>query len=325
MEIIATLGPSLLNEARITALLDAGATIFRINGAHTPPEAAAAMIHEVRRLAGGRGRIMIDLPTNKVRTASLAAPIVFEPGQTFVLHDYQINYPKLCEVARVGDEVIINNGHNHLHVTATSPTSITFRADAAGQLGANRGLIFTREIYTPDFPLFFERDLKLIDVINELAVEYVGLSYLRYAHEKADARNRVKNPDSLVYKVETRQAFETFEELIEPQDKILIDRGDLAGEIGLLHIPHAQDRIIRFAHRQRVEVYLATQFLASMETSPVPHIAEVCALYETIKLGISGVQLSEETAVGRFPEKAVKWIRDIEALVVKEGKLKLVV
>lgn len=325
MEIIATLGPSLLNEAGVNALLTAGATIFRINGAHTPAAAAASMVREIRALSSGRAKAMIDLPTNKVRTANMTEPIVFAPGQRFVLHDYQLNYPQLCEVARVGDEVIVNNGHNHLHVSATTKNTIELQADAHGQLGNNRGLIFTREIYTPDFPLFFPRDEELIEVINDLEVEFVGLSYLRYPHEKEDAKRRVRNAGSLVYKIETRKAFDTFEQLIAPHDKILIDRGDLAGEIGLLHIPHAQDRIIRFAHRQRVEVYLATQFLASMETSPVPHIAEVCALYETIKLGISGLQLSEETAVGKFPVQAVKWIRDIEALVTQEGKLRLAV
>jgi len=321
MDIIGTIGPSILTQEKITALIDAGLTIFRVNGAHTPPEAAAAMIEQLRSYGAGRARVMVDLPTNKVRTKDLSEPIVFDAGGLFRLHAYQLNYPGLCRVARVGDEVIVNNGVNHLRVTDASADSIELRADAPGKLGSNRGLIFAREIHTPDFPLFFERDRELIAVINELGVELVGLSYLRYGHEKEEAQRLIEDADSLVYKIETRQAFQDFERLIAPGDKILIDRGDLAGEIGLVHIPHAQDRIVRFAHRQRVEVYLATQFLASMETSPVPHIAEVCALYETIKLGISGLQLSEETAVGHFPEKAVRWIRDIENVVVNEGRL----
>jgi pyruvate kinase len=34
MDIIATIGPSALSEARVSSLLNAGVTIFRINGAH---------------------------------------------------------------------------------------------------------------------------------------------------------------------------------------------------------------------------------------------------------------------------------------------------
>jgi pyruvate kinase len=267
---------------------------------------------------------MIDLPTNKIRTANLAEPIVFGPGETFTLYDFQFNYPRLCAVARVGDEVIVNNGMNHLIVTDVNERMIEFRADAAGQMGTNRGLIFVREIHTPDFPFFFAKDLELIEVVNDLQVELVGLSFVRYATDKDTARDQIKDPQSLMYKIETRKAFRDYEALFEPGEKILIDRGDLAGEIGLLNIPQAQDRLIRFAHRQRIEVYLATQFLSAMEHSPIPHIAEVCALYETIKLGISGIQLSEETAVGRHPIQAVQCIRQIEHLVAEEGRLRVV-
>ena len=35
MDIIGTLGPSLLTSARINSFIDEGVTIFRVNGAHT--------------------------------------------------------------------------------------------------------------------------------------------------------------------------------------------------------------------------------------------------------------------------------------------------
>ena len=82
-----------------------------------------------------------------------------------------------------------------------------------------------------------------------------------------------------------------------------------------------QDRLIRWAHRHRVEIYCATQFLSAMVDSPVPQISEVCALYNILKLGVTGLQLSEETAIGKHPVPAVEWIRKIENLVVSEEKL----
>jgi len=218
--------------------------------------------------------------------------------------------------------VIINNGIDRLRVTRVNPDSIEFQTKFACRLDNNRGLIFVRDIHTLGFPFFFQRDLELIEVINDLNVDLVGLSYLRYESDKEAALQRITNPHSLVYKIETRVAFNNFDTLIQPGEKILIDRGDLAGEIGLLHIPRAQDRLIRCAHRQRVDVYLATQFLATMEHAPIPQIAEVCALYDVIDLGISGIQLSEETAVGKFPLEAVRWIKDVERLVNKQGRLR---
>jgi pyruvate kinase len=256
-----------------------------------------------------------------VRVANLSEPIVFGPGERFVIHGFQLNYPPLCELVRAGDEVVVNNGMNRLAVTRADASAIEFEADANGQLGNNRGLIFSRELHTAGFPYFFERDLALIDVINDLAVDYVGLSYVRHPSDKEEAKLRIRDSRSLIYKIETRVAWENLEKLIVPGEKISIDRGDLAGEIGLLNIPHAQDRIIRFAHRNRAEVYVATQFLATMEHSPIPMVSEVTGLYEMIKLGVSGIQLSEETAVGKYPVEAVRWIRDIERLVEAEGYL----
>ena len=83
MDIIATVGPSLLTNGKIDALVSAGVTILRINGAHAAPQEAASLIERLRRSAGGRARIMVDLPTNKVRVTNLSAPILFEPGDTF--------------------------------------------------------------------------------------------------------------------------------------------------------------------------------------------------------------------------------------------------
>lgn len=323
IDIIATVGPSLMTEAKITALLDAGATIFRINGAHATADSVRSTVADLRAFSGGRCRIMIDLPTNKVRTSNLAEPIPFEAGDRFQIHPEQLNYSELGERLHVGDEAIVNDGFNCLRVTDVTDGVIQFEADSAGKLGNNRGLILKREIHTPDFPLFFKKDLELIEVTNELNLELVGLSYLRYASDKEEALSKIEKPESIVYKIETRVAFADYERLIEPGEKILLDRGDLAGEIGLLHIPQAQDRIIRFAHRRRVEIYVATQFLGAMMHSPVPQISEVCALYETVKLGVSGIQLSEETAVGKHPLKAIKWIRDVEDLVIKEGRLEV--
>lgn len=322
MDIIGTLGPSLLTQAKIDSLITEGVTIFRVNGAHSDAHVAASTVERVKRFTGDRARIMLDLPTNKVRVTNISDPIVFGAGDTFVIHAFQLNYPDLGERVRAGDEVIVNNGMNRLRVTRVNDHSIEFQAEAAGQLGNGRGLIFSRELYTPDFPFFFQRDLDLIEVINDLKVDLVGLSYVRYPGDKEEAKRRIRDGRSLIYKIETRMAFENFERLIEPGEKILIDRGDLAGEIGLLHIPYAQDRIIRFAHRHRVEVYVATQFLATMERAPIPQVAEVCGLYEIIKLGVSGIQLSEETAVGKFPLEAVRWIRDVERLVTDEGELR---
>jgi pyruvate kinase len=50
-----------------------------------------------------------------------------------------------------------------------------------------------------------------------------------------------------------------------------------------------------------IEVMLAGQVLEHMVNHETPTRAEVCALYDALKAGYSGVVLSDETAIGRFP------------------------
>ena len=48
-----------------------------------------------------------------------------------------------------------------------------------------------------------------------------------------------------------------------------------------------------------------------MEFYPVTLIAEVTSLYQSINSGISGIQLSEETAMGKYPVECAKLIFDM--------------
>ena len=47
-----------------------------------------------------------------------------------------------------------------------------------------------------------------------------------------------------------------------------------------------------------------------MEKNPIPTIAEAIDLYNTLKSGIYGIQLSEETAVGKYPKECLVFIED---------------
>ena len=104
MDIIATLGPSRLTSTRINSFIDEGVTIFRVNGAHTDAHMAASIVEEVRRFAGDRARIMVDLPTNKIRVMNIS----------------------VCQRVQTGDEVIVNDGRNRLRVTGVNRHSIEF-------------------------------------------------------------------------------------------------------------------------------------------------------------------------------------------------------
>lgn len=316
MEIIATVTLP-LNESLIDDLLRAGATIFRLNGAHFSPQDAEASIRQLRRLVGTSAKILLDLPTNKLRTRDIPTSITFRRGDRISLQPEQINFPELYQYVRPGDEVTINDGRNHLHVVKVENRAISLEAENDGQLGSRRGLIFSRLIQQRGFPLLFPHDQQLLAVCAAEPVDLIGISYLRYPEQKAEVRQVAGTETPFVWKIETREALQSLEEIVEPGDMLLIDRGDLAGEIGLIEVIRAQQQVFRLARILGCRVFVATQFLGSMMQHPIPSLSDVHSLYETILQGASGIQLSEETAQGAHPIECVEFVRHIGQYVRK--------
>jgi len=99
---------------------------------------------------------------------------------------------------------------------------------------------------------------------------------------------------------------------------ILVDRGDLSTDVGILNIPRYQRFIVERAQYYDVKVFLATQVLKNMELKPIPTIGEVEALYGIFKSGVYGVQMSEETAVGKYVKETVAVLNDMYDVVNRE-------
>jgi pyruvate kinase len=98
----------------------------------------------------------------------------------------------------------------------------------------------------------------------------------------------------------------------------MIARGDLSIETPFARVPIVQKRLIREANRRAKPVITATQMLFSMVSSPQPTRAEVADVATAIVDGSDAVMLSEETAIGDHPLRAVEVMAAI-ALETERG------
>ncbi len=115
----------------------------------------------------------------------------------------------------------------------------------------------------------------------------------------------------IIAKIETKDATEDIERILDVADGAMVARGDLALQIGPHNVPGFQKRLIRLCNLRGKPVITATQMLSSMVDEPEPTRAEASDVFNAILDGTDAVMLSDETASGRYPFQAVATMAEI--------------
>lgn len=305
-EIIATINTKNLDKDSLLQLVRRGATIFRINGAFITINNVKEEIDFVRNIVGNSIKILIDLPGYKIRFLYLNKEIEFKTNSLIELKKEYFNYPDFLNLIRIGTLIRTNNGFNTFTVTEKRPESIVCIADSDGVITRGKGMHIHGVSFRPSSDALSPYDLELLDVVKQHDVDYVGMSFV---HDKEDVKyveNRLSDTKiKCIPKIEAKESIYNLYPILKHSEMAILDRGDLAGEIGLDLIWKTQREIICLSKLLDCRIILATQFLSSMISNPVPSIAEVDSLYDLLALGINGIQLSEEVSIGKYAHECI--------------------
>ena len=332
-KIIATLGPATNDDASLDALLAAGVDVVRLNFSHGTHETHRRTYDRARAAAARIGRhvaIMQDLSGPKIRTGLLegGAPIPLVEGATLVIATGEFlggpgrvstSYAELARVVRPGDRLLLDDGRIELAVDASDGVSIRTRVVNGGNLGEHKG-INAPSVALPSGALTV-KDAEDLAFGLALGVDIVALSFVQSAADVKSARalamaNGV--PDiPIVAKLERPEAIARLDEILDHADAVMVARGDLGLEVPFERVPRVQKDILRSARARGVPAIVATQVLESMREEPRPTRAEVSDAAGAVDMGASAIMLAGETAVGKFPVRAVEAldaiIRDAES------------
>jgi pyruvate kinase len=91
----------------------------------------------------------------------------------------------------------------------------------------------------------------------------------------------------------------------------MVARGDLGVEVGYAKLTGLQKRILHTARMFDRVTITATQMMESMIHSPVPTRAEVSDVANAVLDGTDAVMLSGESAVGKYPSRAVEAMAEV--------------
>jgi pyruvate kinase len=332
-KIIATLGPATDDDAVLEALLAAGVDVVRLNFSHGTHEVHARTVDHVRAAAARVGRhvaILQDLSGPKIRIGLLSGggPVTLIEGEAFEIAtgDFvgtagrvSTTYGELARAVRPGDRLLLDDGRLELAVDGSDGVVIRTHVVTGGPLGEHKG-INAPKVALPSGALT-PKDAEDLSFGLGLGVDLVALSFVQGAADVRAARAVAIAhgvPDlPLVAKLERPEAIDRLDEILDEVDAVMVARGDLGLEVPFAHVPQVQKAVLRASRARGVPAIVATQVLESMRDAPRPTRAEVSDAAHAADLGAAAIMLSGETAVGKYPVRAVEAldaiIRDAES------------
>ncbi|MDE2213794.1 MAG: pyruvate kinase [Candidatus Omnitrophica bacterium] len=324
-KIVCTIGPSSSAPARLSAMIESGMNIARLNCSHGEFKEHAENIRNIRQAAFKARRtvsIFIDLPGVKMRIGRLQnGPVLLKKDEKIVLTTRDVpgtevlipvEYKQLHKSVSRGRIIFLNDGFIQLEVERVQGPDVFCKVLVGGKISTHKGLNLPGAKLNIN-PIT-DRDLEIVEFGLKLGVNTFGLSFIERPKDLVRVRDfaRKKGHEvALIAKIERRGAIANFDEILRNADAVMIARGDLGVEVPIEEVPGIQKRLIQKANVMGRPVITATQMLESMTQNVRPTRAEVNDVANAILDGTDAVMLSQETAVGDYPVETVQMMARI--------------
>ena len=204
-KIIATLGPATSSEKQISALMKAGASIFRLNFSHGSYDEHLKRIQIIRSLAKKNKThytILADMQGPKLRVGHFKdGEIILRAGEQFILDTNEntgnekrvhLPHPEIFKVIKPKMNLLLNDGKIVLNVVKVTKNQIQTKVIVGGILSDHKGL------NVPDVVLpissLTTKDKKDLAFAIKAGVDWICLSFV----QKADDIRSAGRADDLV-------------------------------------------------------------------------------------------------------------------------------
>jgi pyruvate kinase len=320
-KITVTLGPSSSSVAEITALVKAGMDIARINLSHGDRKSHSELIKNikvVRKKLKSHTAILLDTRGPEIRVGKISEPIMLIEGRPIILSGRTtkcnpgklgVNHSGIAKDIKTGDKILLDDGKMVLTVESVNKNEVHARVVVGGLLTSRKRVSLPG--VDVDLPSVSEEDREDILFGIQQGVDFIAASFIRRAKDILAIRKILQDNDGtqdIIAKIENRQGVANIEEILEVSDGLMVARGDLGVEVPAEEVPVIQKRLIRAANGCGKPVITATQMLESMISSPTPTRAEASDVTNAVMDGTDAVMLSGETAMGKYPVDAVRFL-----------------
>ncbi len=337
VKIVCTIGPASDNYETLKAMAEAGMNVARLNFSHGDYDGHEKKLKLIRRVERGTKKpiaALLDTKGPEIRTGSMKdGEINLVQGEKIILSSCDepfegtpekiwVNYKLLAQEVKQGESIFIDDGALNLEVEKIDGDDVTCKIIVGGPLRNTKGINIPGSDIT--LPALSEKDKQDIAWGIQHGMEYLAVSFVKTRQDIVEVRRLIQSYGGamkVLAKIETRQAVNNIEEIVDVVDGVMVARGDLGVEIPTEDVPLVQKKIIEMCRVRGKVVIVATQMLDSMIRNPRPTRAEASDVANAVLDGTDAVMLSGETASGKYPVQAVATMRNIVDRAEKELNL----
>jgi len=320
VQIYGTLGPACAACHILEQMFQVGLTGMRLNLSHSGLKESAGIVSNFRKAAKATGvhpQLLIDMQGPELRVGKIDGALqLLENGKISLCcaaegKENQIPVPKaVLQVLEIGDEVLLNDGKLMIRVFEKYEQQAVCTVIRGGILTGHKSVkVVGKQV---DMPVLTEHDMQNIRLAKEYGVTGLMQPFVKSGKDLAHVRRLLEENDALhvqiFAKIENRDALKELDSIIKEADVIIIARGDLGNDMDLWELPGVQKDIEEACKKAGKPFIVVTQMLASMEENPVPTRAEVSDIFNAVADGAYGVMITGESAVGKYPVEAVKYL-----------------
>ncbi len=326
-KIVCTLGPSSNSEEMIEKMMLCGMNVARLNFSHGTHEEHKKVIDRIKKVRDNLRlpcAIMLDTKGPEIRlgkfrdgTAELetGADFTIMCGETTDNPDFigdntcaSVTYKNLYKQVATGTKILFNDGAIELSVNMADEGEIHCTVISGGTIKDGKG-VNVPGVHL-DMPHLSEKDKSDLIFGIENDVDFIAASFMRTGDDIIGMRKFVDynggHDIKIISKIENLEGIENFDEILKYSDGIMVARGDMGVEVDFERLPGLQKKFIKKCYQAGKMVITATQMLESMIQNPTPTRAEISDVANAVFDGTSAVMLSGETAIGKYPLRAVK-------------------
>ena len=196
-------------------------------------------------------------------------------------------------------------------VSGAAPLRAQLRVVRGGVLKSRKSLkIVDRSV---DGPVLTPQDIQNLQLVREYGVTSVMLPFVRSGRDLRTLRSAMEElgcGDLRIFaKIENREGVAHIEDIIPEADMVVIARGDLGNDVPLWELPGVQRDLGEACKKAGKPFLVVTQLLFSMIERPVPTRAEMSDIFYAVTGGASALMLTNETAAGKYPAAAMRYLR----------------